>query len=105
LNDPGGGFTSIRHLFDRGPGRASELLNFWISRTQSFLWLFLSLHLRIRLVGIFAFPQGLQNARGVPFRKLDLLEHVGLRSTPFMGEIEKCGGCVKRVGCLPAVAA
>lgn len=52
---------------------------------------------RVRLIGVFAFPDCLENARSVPLRKLDFLYCFRVGSAPFVGEVEKCRRCIKRV--------
>lgn len=54
--------------------------------------------LGVRLVGVLPLAEGFENARGVPFGKLDLLENFGFRLAPLVKKVEEGGSRVERVG-------
>ncbi len=57
--------------------------------------------LGVGFVGVVTLANGLENARGVPLGKFDLLQRVCLWGAPFSSKIEKGSSSVKSVGGLP----
>lgn len=91
----------IRHILHRHRPRPRNLQHVRVVGVQrrrrvcGLLWL-----LGVRLVGVLALADGLDDAGGVPLCEFDLLERLGVGLAPFAGEIEEgcCG--VKGVCCL-----
>lgn len=54
--------------------------------------------LGVRLVGVLALADGLEDARGVPLGELDLLQRLGIGRAPLAREVEKGRGGVECVG-------
>lgn len=90
-------FPVIRSVFYRRNWRAHYLLNCRVGRAKNRFGALVFLNLGIGLVGVFALPYGFQNARGIPFRKLDLLDDFGFGGTPLMGKVKEGSGRIKRI--------
>lgn len=95
--------AGVRSVLDRhGAGRrAGELLDVGVVRVERRLGLRLD-GLGVRLVGVLALADGLEDARGVPLGELDLLQRLGIGRAPLAREVEKGRGGVECVGRLSA---
>lgn len=93
----------IRHILHRHGPRPRNLQHVRVvgvqRRRQRVLGLLLGL-LGVRLVGVLALADGLEDAGGVPLCEFDLLQRLGVGLAPFAGEVEEgcCG--VEGVCCL-----
>lgn len=94
------GIRSILHQHGTGR-RAGELLDVGIVGVERRLGLRLD-GLGVRLVGVLALADGLEDARSVPLGELDLLQRLGVGRAPLAREVEKGRRGVECVGRLSA---